>query len=98
MKTAHTPGPWCYQFEHGSYIIQAPSQAEPDKMHLVAELVSIEDTKLIAAAPDLLEILMRIVDWNERRLESGVRAERGITEIQLVKAHKAIAKATGEAS
>ncbi len=59
MKKMHTPGPWRYQFEHGSYIIEAPSQTEPDKMHLVAELVSIEDTKLIATAPELFYLCER---------------------------------------
>jgi len=94
MKTAHTPGPWCYQFEHGSYIIQAPSQTEPDKMHLVAELVSIEDTKLIAAAPDLLEALQRIAQMASR---DGKDIYHDMRMIRNLAVRTAI-KATGEAS
>ena len=66
-----TPAPWTYRFEYGSYIIEAPSPTEPGKTRVVAQLVSLEDTKLITAAHDLLQELRNIAnadtaEWDDR--------------------------------
>ena len=83
--SAHTPGPWVIEWADGSYQIEAASTDEPGTIHLVAGLVSLNDTRLIAAAPELLEALKDC----RRALEvSGYTGELAVVDA-------AIAKATG---
>lgn len=92
MTAQHTPGPWSVSIgdfaDNGDarYILEG------------IKTIGLKDARLIAAAPDLLEALAKIVDWNTRPLDSGLDAGRGITEIQLHQARAAIAKATGATS
>lgn len=57
MKTTHTPGPWfavTLRNEQGKefYRVKAPNALE-----VICDTETIENAKLIAAAPDLLEAL-----------------------------------------
>ena len=86
--TQHTPGPW-YNRQHSgntSRVIIAPDGAA------VFIVYSIEDARLIAAAPDLLAALNDL-------LADAVRL--GITDSEYsgsaIEARAAIARATGDA-
>ena len=83
MADKHTPGPW---IRHNGAIYQA--REDGGKFYAetaIAGVFTKEDELLIAAAPDLLDVLEELV------AEFGVC---GLTE----KARAAIAKATGEQS
>ena len=83
MADKHTPGPW---IRHNGTIYQA--REDGGKFYAetaIAGVFTKEDELLIAAAPDLLDVLEELV------AEFGVC---GLTE----KARAAIAKATGEQS
>lgn len=81
----HTPGPWCA-------VEGTVFKDYGDKAYPVASVEGWgEDTdhnaRLIAAAPDLLEALKRIVDWDAAGL--------ALTEDHAGQARAAIAKAEG---
>ena len=84
MNTKHTPGPWVARpdpnaFMHDDWCVGiGESLANIDKVAVCSE----KDARLIAAAPDLLEIATRLV--NDGLSTSLVRDARA-----------AIAKATG---
>ncbi|WP_434513806.1 hypothetical protein AB6Q56_14590 [Dechloromonas sp. ARDL1] len=82
MDTKHTPGPW----EAISNVVHGPMK---DGGYLIAECPAnignrIEDARLIAAAPELLDALIAITD-------ESVCLKSAIVE----QARAAIAKATG---
>ena len=96
--TQHTPGPWkVIVYPHiGSHHpwIEAESNYNGSGAHLsVSGLMSMEDARLIAAAPDLLGALQYYASseaWTVNQVE-GADGDYG------AKARAAIAKATGEA-
>jgi hypothetical protein len=53
----------------------------------------LEVEKLRAVNAKLLEALNRIVDWQLRPMESGVPAQKGVTDMQLHQARLAIKQA-----
>lgn len=96
MKTKHTPGPWrvgtpgpngCYTVgtEQGLMVAHVAHSAN----HLDQCEQAIGDARLIAAAPDMLEVLQTILN-----------AEPSYSRIQQLKStiRAAIAKATGSAA
>jgi hypothetical protein len=86
MTTQHTPGPWeiLYNDPQEEYWVTRPHyDAGPAKI-----VYHIEDARLIAAAPDLLEALKEMLDNHED-------ACTGYGEGAAEKARAAIAKATG---
>jgi hypothetical protein len=96
MKTKHTPGPW--KIGKGSFIISdSPSPGIPgsDEVdyyggHLICESVSKSNATLIAAAPDLLQSLIDVMDYWTGHVDYDASWEVAIT------ARNAIAKAKGE--
>ena len=81
----HTPGPWRYEYEPG----YCGELIAPDGMTIAAfdDEPRPNDARLIAAAPELLEALRRIVEWDV--------AGMALTEDHISQANFAIAKATG---
>jgi hypothetical protein len=89
MATSHTPGPWAYEQESDNsadfWVFQAHGPTR------VAVEVSERDAALIAAAPDLLAALQRIIRAADRMpIDSPLD---GIID----EARAAIARATGQA-
>jgi hypothetical protein len=81
--TQHTPGPWeiLYNDPEEEYWVTRPHyDAGPAKI-----VYHIEDARLIAAAPDLLEALQHLMVAHGEQLDYAFQ-----------QAQEAIAKATGE--
>lgn len=89
QEAKHTPGPWeCDPIGHEVY--------ETERMTVIATLPlvrTIADARLIAAAPDLLEALIAIVEQSQRLQDAGVVRNRETNE-RWIQAKAAIAKAT----
>ena len=89
-KTKHTPGPWVIKlktdplYEDGCIVESANDhEIRPDiGIRLCAN--EMDDLRLIAAAPDLLEALQRAIN------------RQGFSNQELIEARAAIARATGE--
>lgn len=94
--SAHTPGPWHIQDDHGKRWIETNGNddtiAEIHRRRRMGSVYSCEEAdanaRLIAAAPDLLEAL-------EEFMAHGEQAFGHDFEV-MVKARAAIAKARGE--
>lgn len=110
MSTKHTPGPWREQREiqggrviyrvyrvHGEFA--SPAECHP---HTVPnEGVQQANARLIAAAPDMLEALLRIADdgcsrcdADEEHMQNGEECDNHGDQLRAV-ARAAIAKAEG---
>lgn len=94
-EARHTPGPWhvckpsARSLPHiksadGIYVMDAP--ARNGKQH--AKVRQLADARLIAAAPELLEALQLIVQWDA--------AGMALLDHHIARANAAIAKATKE--
>lgn len=83
--TGHTPGPW--RVEVG---VSDPEMYSVKGSYLVADYLPIEDARLIAAAPVLLEALRKCLNFIE-----NTEGELGITLTSADAARAAIAKAEG---
>jgi len=102
----HTPGPWTVEeHEDGLWIRNAAcgrSAVIPFGGTPLERSEEIADANLIAAAPDLLEALEKIVVDEERRAKDLRHREAWLplkfSEERIAKAHAAIAKATGDAN
>ncbi len=100
MSTQHTPGPWQYGFEGGTvaFILEADGTT-------VAKLSTTENStahrslpanaRLIAAAPDLLNLVKGSRQLVQDKLDSGYDIEYWQQILSEIDA--AIAKATGAA-
>lgn len=90
----HTPGPWSVGRHIGSRsdvrLIHKDAGDKGRGIPIIEVVVSIDDARLIAAAPDLLESLQSVVSWMDAPDESA------FSDSALSKARAAIAKATGE--
>ena len=85
----HTPGPWT---ANGSEVNMATWVHQNNGKRICTMAMSPEDwnnARLIAAAPDLLESLVSLVDWFEQHKPEAAQ--------NLQKARAAIARATGAA-
>lgn len=93
MGAKHTPGPWMFDVPAGLLFTEA--NIHPDNQVILDVSSKIwpdeDDARLIAAAPDLLAALERLVEAAPRGRDPK---ERGIA---LLLARAAIRKATGEA-
>ena len=103
MKTKHTPGPWRIQSEYNygeriSLWVDSDPRTHGDTKSGVKIIVSnfhghnvdeiSANARLIAAAPDLLDVLADIV--------KSFDVESGPTQAELARAKYVIAKARGE--
>lgn len=92
MTSKHTPGPWHVNAIKNGKIVGDASAAEYDKMMIngtnagVATVFRRRDASLIAAAPDMLAVLLEIIEH-----------DRDDWDARLDTIHRAIAKATGAA-
>ena len=88
---SHTPGPWKLQeFSDQTYMISTFQNG------LIAQHVPGKaNARLIAAAPELLEVIREAVDSAEREMSKGRKASPGLAT-WLEKARAALAKARGE--
>lgn len=89
----HTPGPWAANFEAGRYVITYQAELGP-RMALAITGGHFPDheanARLIAAAPELLSVLLELKECSEYWSEYDVPV--GIHD----RINSAIAKATGE--
>lgn len=99
-QTKHTPGPWIVIDHYEPNRILVNAGVYPDAT-AIAEIISAGSTKranarLIAAAPDLLDVVQLIIKEWEKPTE-GVQVGELIARLSQysVEARAAIAKATG---
>ena len=90
MKTLHTPGPWFIgrrtndnETPYHSITASEGGGWANDSYMSVSGCIDEHDARLIAAAPELLEACLAMIEWDDR-------------ELAFQKARAAIAKATGE--
>lgn len=98
MKIEHTPGPW-KAYELPQKIGYATHEIHfNDDGECVAEIVHGEaNAQLIAAAPDLLEALIRLIEAKNYKDELGKDSDYELMkENALRSAKEAIKKATGD--
>ena len=87
----HTPGPWTFaMFKRAIARDEVPRIYGPGGLD-IAETISKDDARLIAAAPDLLAALEGYL--SVYRMDPFANASNGLNE----KARAAIAKAKGQA-
>ena len=87
----HTPGPWRYEYEPG-YCGELLAEASGTTLAEFVTEPSEANARLIAAAPELLEALKLMVEqFTKGSAPSTVKDSEA-----RIKAHAAIAKATGE--
>lgn len=93
----HAPGPWTTR-ESATHVTVTNARGDAvfhDDKRIPGVMA---DARLIAAAPELLEACMAMIEWDDREKDHAVdfykRTE--LCEIAFQKARAAIAKATGE--
>ena len=94
MTPKYTPGPWNIYFNSQDNLVIRKMFEDGAESHVIARCHSgFENSRLIAAAPDLLEALKVMV-----RDYGAAHAACGDLEMSpaLLQAHRAIARATGE--
>ena len=92
MNTQHTPGPW----EIRDYELGLKAISTPNITHYLATGIDAADARLIAAAPDLLDIVGALVALacdRELRFKKCDHVLLALAD----RARTAIAKATGNA-
>lgn len=93
---SHTPGPWrMEEFRKGSYLVTARNAGTAREGIVAQHVPGIANARLLAAAPELLEVIREAVDSAEREMAKGRKASPGLAT-WLEKARAALAKARGE--
>ena len=108
-STAHTPGPWKVRVSHNGALRGYSIEHEDETLRSIVarnwehELCeehgnSLPNARLIAAAPELLEVLVDVQTWLETNLRLGkINCGTANRESDLVsQLSAAIAKATGQ--
>ena len=105
MKTLHTLGPWfierrTHDNETTHHRITASDGHgwSGDRYMSVSGCIDDHDARLIAAAPELLEACLAMIEWDDRENDHAVDFHKRMELCYLAfqKARAAIAKATGE--
>lgn len=94
MNANHTPGPWFIE-KNGNYIDITASEGsgfKSERYMRVRGCIELSDARLIAAAPELLEALVNMVEWIQ---PDGSFPDNLTVRSAIKEAHTAIAKATG---
>lgn len=102
MNTKHTPGPWkACDYGRDSYGLQMSTVAADGGCNRICELVphgkpsldeeTVANAQLIAASPELLAALQRLLEWVDPYAVPGCDEN----EEDMARARAAIAKATG---
>jgi len=96
MTITHTPGPWTYSGTAG-HESHGQSIVIPEKEGRTVCLVydGPSNASLIAAAPDLLDILDRILRAHESNNNGSVMGEAVLCQSLAIRAREAINKAKG---
>ena len=107
MKTLHTPGPWFIERRtrdnETPYYWVTASEGNGwanDRYMSVSGCIDEHDARLIAAAPELLEACLAMIEWDDRENDHAVDFHKRmeLCELAFQKARAASAKATGEQS
>lgn len=93
MADAHTPGPWTEPCNFGVSRFEVQGSGKQ-----IAVINKIEDARLIAAAPDLLEMLRVSVTLLKKVMPAGDAASDELLTLTIEVSELAIAKATGAAA
>lgn len=100
METRHTPGPWSMHLVDDTVVI-IPRRPLPQKFSTLghSEVADEEDfanARLIAAAPELLDACMAMIEWDDRERDHAVdfNARMDMCRAAFDKARAAISKAT----
>ena len=106
MKTQHTPGPWfmerrtCDNETTHCWVTASDGRHgwAGDRYMSVSGCIDEHDGRLIAAAPELLEACLAMIEWDDREKDHAVDFHKRmeLCELAFQKARAAIAKATGE--
>lgn len=96
---SHTPGPWELAMSaDGCFILFGPKGRKLLTIPLdEQDEEKVANARLIAAAPELLEVIREAVDRAEREMAKGRKASPGLAT-WLEKARAALAKVRGEKS
>ena len=98
-ESKHTPGPWTTNFYYGLRIESEKEHGIVNDGWIIATCEGPdkeENSKLIAAAPELLESLELLIE--DLALRAKIRGDRclDVSDGRLIKAQKAILKAKGD--
>ena len=91
---SHTPGPWNLERDCNG-VPEFVFGGDTCVCDFGIEAPKPEDARLIAAAPELLEVIREAVDSAEREMAKGRKASPGLAT-WLEKARAALAKVRGE--
>lgn len=94
----HTPGPWVASFTRLSEV-RATNGAVIAKCQKLTDLTNLQaNARLIAAAPELLDACMAMLEWDDREKDHAIdfNARMDLCRAAFDKARAAIAKATGQ--
>ena len=91
---SHTPGPWNLERDCNG-VPEFVFGGDTCVCDFGIEAPKPEDARLIAAAPELLEVIREAVDSAEREMAKGRKASPGLAT-WLEKARAALAKARGD--
>jgi hypothetical protein len=94
----HTPGPWNIGTKNGARVWSENGEtliADADASESLRKEIKKANARLIAAAPDLLEALTKLLDMNER-CDAGFAPHVELRFAIRDMARAAITKATGE--
>ena len=93
---SHTPGPWrMEEFRKGSYLVTARNAGTAREGIVAQHVPGIANARLIAAAPELLEVIREAVDSADREMSKGRKASPGLAT-WLEKARAVLAKARAD--
>jgi len=92
MNTKHTPGPWAI---NDDLAFALPDRPYPvgKLFYTVADVGNEADARLISAAPDMLAVLIRVLNFEQRLM--ACKADGGAELVSDIRA--ALAKAEGGA-
>lgn len=93
---SHTPGPWSLERDYNG-VPEFVFGGDTCVCDFGIEAPKPEDACLIAAAPELLEVIREAVDSAEREMAKGRKASPGLAT-WLEKARAVLAKVRGEKS
>lgn len=97
---SHTKGPWSVERERGQYIVTSPSGGEVARIAKWTSAVELDDARLIAAAPDLLEALRKLGNeatgmWAMANPDAHGHTNLSVLRLRIDEALAVIAKAEG---
>ena len=95
MKTTHTPGPWAANISELEASSSLVSVRTENGGYLICSDAGYQNAPLIAAAPDLLDILDRILRAHESGNNGSVMGEAVLCQSLAIRAREAINKAKG---